>query len=78
MNDLDRAGAKFAIVGGLAVGIRTEPRFTRDADIAVSVVGDTETEEIVLDLVSRGYKTVASLEQEVSQGATLRFGSSLS
>jgi len=66
MHDLDRAGASFAIVGGLAVGIRTEPRFTRDADIAVSVANDQEAESIVLGLVRRGYKTVASLEQEVT------------
>ena len=66
MIDLDRAGAMFAIVGGLAVGIRTEPRFTRDADMAVSVVNDHEAELIVFYLVSRGYRTVASLEQEVT------------
>lgn len=66
MNDLDRAGAMFAIVGGLAVGVRTEPRFTRDADMAVSVAGDKEAEALVFGLVSRGYKTVASLEQEVT------------
>ncbi len=64
MEDLTRAGAKFAIVGGLAVGIRTEPRFTRDADMAVSVTGDQEAEGLVLGLVRVGYRTVASLEQE--------------
>lgn len=66
MNDLHHAGASFAIVGGLAVGIRTEPRFTRDADMAVSVAGDQEAETLVFGLVSKGYKTVASLEQEVT------------
>lgn len=66
MNDLHHAGASFAIVGGLAVGIRTEPRFTRDADMAVSVAGDQEAEALVFGLVSSGYKTVASLEQEVT------------
>ena len=66
MNDLHHAGAAFAIVGGLAVGIRTEPRFTRDADMAVSVAGDQEAEALVFGLVSKGYKTVASLEEEVT------------
>lgn len=64
LNDLERAYASYAIVGGLAVGIRTEPRFTRDADVAVSVGDDAEAETLVLGLVSQGYKTVASLEQE--------------
>ena len=53
MNDLHHAGASFAIVGGLAVGIRTEPRFTRDADMAVSVAGDQEAEALVFGLVSK-------------------------
>ena len=66
MDDLDSAGASFAIVGGLAVGIRTEPRFTRDADMAVSVAGDQQAESVVFGLIHRGYKLVASLEQEVT------------
>ncbi len=46
MNDLHHAGASFAIVGGLAVGIRTEPRFTRAADMAVSVAGEQEARRL--------------------------------
>ena len=34
--DLGELGIAHALVGGLAIGIRTEPRFTRDADVAVS------------------------------------------
>ena len=30
---LGKAGVRFALVGGLAVSARTEPRFTRDADL---------------------------------------------
>lgn len=40
--ELSRAGCPFALVGGLAVSARTEPRFTRDADLAVLVAGDAE------------------------------------
>ncbi len=28
-NDLESIGARWALIGGLAVGVRTEPRFTR-------------------------------------------------
>ncbi len=37
---LRRQRVPFALVGGLAVSIRGEVRFTRDVDIAVSVDGD--------------------------------------
>jgi len=36
-DDLRELGAEFAIVGGLAVSARAEPRLTRDLDVAVSV-----------------------------------------
>lgn len=39
--------ARFAIVGGLAVSVRTEPRFTRDADVCVAVDDDREAEDLV-------------------------------
>jgi hypothetical protein len=32
--DLTEAHVSFALVGGLAVSARTEPRFTRDAELA--------------------------------------------
>jgi hypothetical protein len=32
--DLRELGRRFALVGGLAVSARTEPRLTRDADLA--------------------------------------------
>lgn len=38
-------GSRFAVVGGLAVSARTEPRFTRDADVCVAVHSDAEAEE---------------------------------
>jgi hypothetical protein len=42
--DLRHVGARWALVGALAVGIRSEPRFTRDIDIAVAVESDGEAE----------------------------------
>ena len=35
ISDLQALDRRFALVGGLAVSARTEPRLTRDADIAV-------------------------------------------
>lgn len=34
--DLNAIGARWALVGGLAVSVRTVPRFTRDLDFARS------------------------------------------
>ena len=38
--DLTDAHVSFALVGGLAVSARTEPRFTHDADLAVALASD--------------------------------------
>lgn len=40
----------WALVGGLAVSVRTEPRFTRDIDFAMAVADDDEAEAIVYSL----------------------------
>jgi len=64
--DLHDLGRRFALVGGLAVSVRTEPRLTRDADLAVSVADDHDTETLVRDLQARGWRVVAALEQNVA------------
>lgn len=61
--DLQDLRSPFALVGGLAVSIRTEPRFTRDADLVVSVDSDREAEETVRALTGRGYAVHAAVEQ---------------
>ena len=40
--ELTSARVSFALVGGLAVSARTEPRFTRDADLATAVAGGAD------------------------------------
>lgn len=55
--------ADFALVGGLAVSARAEPRLTRDVDIAVAVRDDSEAEEIVRGLTAGGYKLESTVEQ---------------
>lgn len=59
------AEAAFALIGGLAVSIRTEPRFTRDADLVVAVAGDVEAEALVHRLHAEGYQLGTVLEQNV-------------
>jgi hypothetical protein len=54
----------FALVGGLAVSIRGEVRFTRDVDLAITVSSDTETETLVRALGAAGYRVLALVEQE--------------
>jgi Nucleotidyl transferase AbiEii toxin, Type IV TA system len=39
-SDLDALHIRWALVGGFAVSVRTEPRFTRDVDVAVLTDGD--------------------------------------
>lgn len=46
---------QWALVGGLAVSARAEPRTTRDIDVAIAVAGDGEAEEIIRRLRDRGY-----------------------
>ena len=54
----------FAIVGGLAVSIRAEPRLTRDCDFAVSVDNDQEAEDLIRALATSGYVAITLVEQE--------------
>lgn len=63
----------FALVGGLAVSVRTEPRFTRDADLAVAVATDREAEALIHALRDHGFLIAAVVEQEaVGRLATVR------
>lgn len=71
--ELNQQGRSWALVGGLAVSARAEPRFTRDIDLALAVADDADAEALVHALVARGYRVMASLEQEsVGRLATVR------
>lgn len=71
--ELTQAGVPFALVGGLAVSVRTEPRFTRDADLVVALDGDAEAEALIHNLSVHGYGIEAVVEQEaVGRLATVR------
>ena len=72
-SDLARSGVDFALIGGLAVSVRTEPRFTRDADFAVAVSGDADAEALIQHLRAVGYEIAALVAQDaVGRLATVR------
>jgi predicted nucleotidyltransferase len=71
--DLRHRERRFALVGGLAVSIRAEPRLTRDLDLAVAVEDDADAEALVRSLVSDGYDASATVEHvERRRLATVR------
>ncbi len=61
---LDTRRQPWALVGGLAVSIRVEPRFTRDIDLAVAAPDDAVAESLVADLMAAGFALKLSLEQQ--------------
>ncbi len=73
VTDLTDLGVSWALVGGLAVSARAEPRTTRDVDAVVAVGSNQEAEKVIFDLQSRGYRTITVLEQkEAARLATVR------
>jgi predicted nucleotidyltransferase len=74
--DLDDAGKKWALIGGLAVSARVEPRTTRDVDLVVAVTDDADAEGLVYALRACGYRALLALEQTaVNRLSTVRFSS---
>ena len=70
---LEAGARRYALIGGLAVSARTEPRFTRDVDWAVAVQNDAEAESVVHGLVAAGYAILMTVEQdETHRLATVR------
>ena len=71
--DLTDLGRRFALVGGLAVSVRTAPRLTPDSDLAVLVTDDGDAEALVRDLAARGWRALAAMEQSAARRlATVR------
>lgn len=71
--ELVRQAAPFALVGGLAVSARTEPRFTRDVDLAVAVTDDQEAERRARAMASAGFRIDSAVEQRATRRlATVR------
>ena len=64
---LTRLDQPFAVVGGIAVSARAEPRLTRDVDVAVAVASDVQAEGVLFALRQVGYRVVATVEQDAVQ-----------
>jgi hypothetical protein len=62
--DLDALKVRWSLIGGLAVSVRSVPRFTQDLDFAIAVANDSEAEDVVHQLRGRGYQPAEVLEQE--------------
>jgi len=75
VRELGACGKSVALVGGLAVSARAEPRLTRDVDLAVAVAADADAEALVRWLLAAGFSTLALVEQETTRRlATIRVG----
>lgn len=59
-------GPAFALVGGFAVSVRTEPRFTKDVDVAVAVGSDAEAEATTQRFLGHGYRVTAVVEHDTA------------
>lgn len=62
--DLNAAGVRWAMVGGLAVSARSIPRFTKDIDFVVAVADDAASEALIHQLGVRGYTPHEIVEHE--------------
>lgn len=54
--DLRQLRLRWALIGGLAVNARAEPRTTKDLDVTIAVADDWEAENVVKDFWARGYQ----------------------
>lgn len=74
---LRATGLRWAVVGGLAVSARAEPRTTRDVDLAVAVDDDAAAEAALYRLHVHGFSVVSVVEQTARHRlATARLHSS--
>jgi len=53
--DLESIDVAYALVGGIAYGVRAEPRFTRDIDLTLVADSDQQAQQITGQFVRCGY-----------------------
>ncbi len=78
VSHLSNSDADFALVGGLAVSARAEPRFTRELDVAVAVRNDEEAEAIINGLILGQGRPGCTSEQSHRERSRCRFRNSSS
>jgi predicted nucleotidyltransferase len=61
---LEALDGAFALVGGLAVSVRSEPRLTRDADLVVAADDDAQAEAMIRRLADQGFRSGMVVEHE--------------
>lgn len=64
LDSVRKGGRQGCLVGGLAVSVRADPRFTRDVDLVVAVDGDAEGEALIRNLASDGFMASTVIEQD--------------
>ena len=62
--DLRQLDLRWALIGGLAIGVRAEPRTTKDIDIMIAVDRPQDDQQIVGDFLARGYRLLQVLERK--------------
>jgi hypothetical protein len=74
--DLQAGKFRWALVGGFAVTVHSEPRITRDIDVALAVSDEREASAAALHLRLRGYRDHPDggvIEHKDGRLATVRF-----
>lgn len=59
-------GSRGCLVGGLAVSVRCDPRFTRDVDLVVVVADDRDAEQLIHSLTAGDWRVALLEEQEAA------------
>jgi hypothetical protein len=70
--DMERSGYSWALVGGLAVSTRAEPRFTADVDVVVAVDDDRAAERFVRGMLADGYSLLQAFDHDSGRLALAR------
>ena len=68
VRDLQELGRPFALVGGLAVSVRAEERFTKDIDFAVSVPNEAAFKATLRDLIKQKHYKAEEPFQDARTG----------
>lgn len=69
---LEELGTRYAVVGGIAIGARVDPRTTKDIDFAIQVDDDAQADALIFALRQRGYSIAAVFQRKDGRLATAR------